>query len=328
MRVFLLLGLGLAGCGGGTFTADNRAAAGTAGTAGAGDGGSSSSAGAGAGGLAGGTEAGAGGSGGSTGGGAGKDASGGTAGELAGAGGVAGGAGLGGVAGELALGGTAGDAPLAGSGGGGGAPMACGKSAGDEPYKFLDDLEDGDRVLGNDASPQARAGLWFTGTSCDGAPGALTPSENPDNGSDFAAMLSGEGCGRAWIGVDFNNCNGVRARYDVSAYAGVSFRYRSNEPIRVMVTTVGNLPTTEGGSCSGVDCYNHHGKNFAGASSWTAGQVTWAELRGDAPIGTPPSPPQTFGETRPFATGTVLTVEFQVETDGAVELWVDDLRFL
>jgi hypothetical protein len=149
----------------------------------------------------------------------------------------------------------------------------------------------------------------------------------------FAAHTSGTAC-TVWgagLGLDFNNCNAKSNAYDMSAYAGISFSYKSTQPLRVLVGTVPNLPTSEGGQCSGPDnCHNHHGKNFASASAWTTGTITWAELGGSTQIGSPPMNPQTYGEMRAFSPAQALNLEFQVDSAGGAnfDLWVDDVEFL
>jgi hypothetical protein len=236
------------------------------------------------------------------------------------------------------------------------APSLCGTATGLAADKLVDDLEDGDNTIGNGVGapyPPARVGYWFTynsnptsctplmmsGCPCMQAPPPdplglipFPPAANPGNGSMFAAHTSGTGC-TVWgagLGVDFNNCSGKSNAYNVSAYTGVSFSYKSNQPIRVLVASVPNLPQSEGGQCPETDCHNHHGKNFAAASSWTTGQITWAELQGSAQIGTPAMNPQTYGATRPFDPAQVLNLGFQVDSAGgqSFDLWVDDVNFL
>jgi hypothetical protein len=236
------------------------------------------------------------------------------------------------------------------------AASLCGQASGMAADKLIDDLEDGDNTIGNGVGapyPPARVGYWFTynsnptsctplmmsGCPCMQAPPPdplglipFPPAANPGNGSMFAAHTSGTGC-TVWgagLGVDFNNCSGKSNAYNVSAYTGVSFSYKSNQPIRVLVASVPNLPQSEGGQCPETDCHNHHGKNFAAATSWTTGQITWAELQGSAQIGTPAMNPQTYGATRPFDPAQVLNLGFQVDSAGgqSFDLWVDDVNFL
>lgn len=313
------------GCGGGTFTAEG-AQGGSAGTAGsaAGVGGSSGESPQGGAGMA---------SGGSPAGQGGMAA--GSAGEAAG-GPAMGGAGMGGesAAGGLGgalvggLGGIAGDAPIAGSGGE--APV-CGRSVGSTAERFIDDLEDGDNVVGNgenENEPPTRVGTWFRfrgeQVPCEGMPLPLVPAESDD--SKFASHLAGGGCGV--LGLDLNRCGETVKNYDVSAYEGLTFRYRSAYPLRVMIATRANLPLADGGDCTG-ECGNHHGKNFDAAATWTGATVTWLELSGDGMIGTPPSSPQSFGEARPFKPEQAIGVRVETSSAGDdFDLWLDDLRFL
>jgi hypothetical protein len=276
-----------------------------------------------------------------------------------GVGGATGGApGAGGATGGVGGDGTAGvvTAGVLNSTGGTTAPSLCGTATGLAADKLVDDLEDGDNTIGNGMGapiPPARVGYWFTYNSnpstctplnmascpCKQLPPPdplglipFPPSANPGNGSMFAAHTSGTAC-TVWgagLGLDFNNCDTKSNAYDVSAYTGISFSYKSTQPIRVLVGTVPNLPMSEGGQCGGTDCHNHHGKNFAAASSWTTGTITWAELSGSMQIGTPPMNPQTYGQMRPFAPAQALNLEFQVDSAGGAnfDLWVDDVEFL
>lgn len=283
---------------------------------------------------------------------------GGAGGATGGSGGATGGTGTGGASGGVGGDGTAGviTAGVLNSTGGTMAASLCGTAVGAAGDKLIDDLEDGDNTIGNGMGapvPPARVGYWFTYNSnpntctplnmascpCKQSPPPdplglipFPPAANPGNGSMFAAHTSGTGC-TVWgagIGLDFNNCNTKSNAYDVSAYSGLSFQYKSTTPLRVLVGTVPNLPTSEGGQCGGSDCHNHHGKNFAAASAWTTGTITWAELSGSQQIGTPPANPQTYGEMRPFAPAQVINLEFQVDNQAGnnFDLWVDDVTFL
>jgi hypothetical protein len=276
-------------------------------------------------------------------------ASGGSGGATGGTGGASGGVGGDGTAGVVTAG-------VLNSTGGTQAASLCGTAVGAAADKLVDDLEDGDNTIGNGMGapvPPARVGYWFTYNSnpntctplnmascpCKQSPPPdplglipFPPSGNPGNDSMFAAHTSGTGCTTwgAGLGLDFNNCDTKSNAYDVSAYTGISFSYKSTQPIRVLVGTLPNLPMAEGGQCGGTDCHNHHGKNFATAAAWTTGTITWAELSGSQQIGTPPMNPQTYGQMRPFAPSQVLNLEFQVDKDGGAnfDLWVDDVTFL
>jgi hypothetical protein len=280
---------------------------------------------------------------------------------MGGAGGTTGATGgaSGGASGGVGGDGTAGvvTAGVLNSTGGTRAASLCGTAVGTATDKLVDDLEDGDNTIGNGMGapvPPARVGYWFTynsnpntctplnmaGCPCKQSPPPdplglipFPPSGNPGNDSMFAAHTSGTGCTTwgAGLGLDFNNCDAKSNPYDVSAYTGISFSYKSSQPIRVLVGTLPNLPTTEGGQCAGgTNCHNHHGKNFAAVAAWTTGTITWAELSGSQQIGTPPMNPQTYGEMRPFAPAQVLNLEFQVDMTGGAnfDLWVDDVTFL
>lgn len=282
-----------------------------------------------------------------------------------GVGGGTGGATVGGATGAGAAGGVGGTggssavitAGVLNSTGGTVAASLCGQATGTAADKLVDDLEDGDNTIGNGVGaplPPARVGYWFTynsnTTSCtplNMAAGScpcrqlpppdpqglipFPPAPNPGNGSLFAAHTSGTAC-TVWgagMGVDFNNCNTKSNAYSVAAYTGISFSYKSTQPIRVLVSTVPNLPTPDG-QCPGTDCHNHHGKNFAAATAWTTATITWSELQGTQQIGTPPMNPQTYGQMRTFDPAQVLNLSFQVDSAGGAsfDLWVDDVTFL
>jgi len=276
-----------------------------------------------------------------------------------------GGAAVGGAVGAGAAGGVGGSggntgvitAGVLNSTGGTVAASLCGQPTGAAADKLVDDLEDGDNTIGNGVGaplPPTRVGYWFTynsnTTSCtplNMAAGScpcrqspppdplglipFPPAPDPGNGSLFAAHTWGTAC-TVWgagMGVDFNNCSAKSNAYNVAAYTGISFSYKSNQPIRVLVSTVPNLPMPDG-QCSGTDCHNHHGKNFAASTSWATGTISWSELQGSQQIGTPPMNPQTYGQMRAFDPAQVLNLSFQVDSAGGAsfDLWVDNVTFL
>lgn len=237
-----------------------------------------------------------------------------------------------------------------GTGGSGAMTPTCGMAVGAADDKLIDDLEDGENTIGNGVGspvPPSRVGYWFTyneksdnaSSACDQYPAPdpdgllpFPPTVTPGNGSMLGAMTRGTGCTATWgagIGVDFNNCNAKSNAYDGSAYTGISFWYKSRTPIRVLIGTLPNLPTAEGGRCAS-DCYNHHGKNLAASPSGTTVSITWAELGGSAQIGSPPADPQTYGEKRAFNAAQLLNMQVQVNQEGGsnFEIWLDDLSFL
>jgi hypothetical protein len=313
------LALLLLGCGSPSFSATDRETGGKAGMGGddAGKGGSSGES-AGSGGTVsagtGGTNAG---SGGEAKGGAGMSTGG------AGVGGMA--AGVGGVAGELVsagMGGTAGG--LAGAGAGG--AEQCGLPHGSPGYKTIDDLEDGDGIVGNgdgDPVPPARYGIWSAGNSSPGlclqTTGDVTPEED-DDGNLFIGT-SGFDCAEAWIGFELHRCDGAPEPYDVSSYVGLTFRYQSSSVVRVVVVTDATRTMSES-----------HGMNFVSTADypgvWTTANVTWESFRfSDNIIGDPPAPPQLSGEPHEFDPKRVLEIRFVTSGDN-FELLVDDIEFL
>jgi hypothetical protein len=196
----------------------------------------------------------------------------------------------------------------------------CGLAYGSPGYKTIDDLEDGDGIVGNgerDPEPPARFGIWSAGNSSPGlclqTTGELTPEEDGDG--NLAATTSGFDCLEAWVAFDLHRCGDTPKPYDVSTYAGLTFRYRG-AAVRVVVVVDPSWPPAES-----------RGKGFAAAESWTQASVTWEELRGDQVIGTPPMKPQPTGEPRAFDVESVIGVMF-VSGGPDVELWVDDVSFL
>jgi len=229
---------------------------------------------------------------------------------------------------------------------GGTTTVVCGAPVGAAADLAIDDLEDGDNTIGNgmnDPEPPVRVGYWFTynektndtTSPCAQMPppdpqGLLPfpPSPNPGNGSALGAHTSGTGCTQVWgagIGVDFNNCNMKSNPYDASAYRGISFWYKSTQPIRALVTST---PNTTAGGCTG-DCDNHHGMNLAASAAGTIATITWAQLSGTAQIGSPPADPQTYGTKRTFDPTKLLGFQVQVDQAGGAtfDIWLDDLTF-
>lgn len=201
-------------------------------------------------------------------------------------------------------------------------PLACGMSTGAASYTLIDNFEDGDDIVGNETTPQARAGMWFVGhTGCSEAPTASVPAADPDNGTDYAAWVGdddAEGCERVWLGLDLNRCEGQSHSYNAAAYRGITFRYKSGPcTLRVSVSTYSTLPTEEGGGCAGAGCGAFHTVELFSSGAWTTDTVTWADLAADD------QPPGSFGA------GQIMAIYFQgVDCGTSYKLWIDDVAFL
>jgi hypothetical protein len=275
----------------------------------------------------GGTGGGHGGSGGSvvTPGAGGTSSSGGSAGSLA-AGGSAGSAGSG-SGGTFAMGGTAGSG-TAGTGTG-----TCTAQVGAATDLMIADV---DSTMSN-AINMPRVGYWYTFAD---AAATVDPPPDPTgsnpfppettggaNATSFYAGLTGTGGKYAGLGFALNDGGaGVVCTYDVSAYTGISFYYKSSHAIRVGVATSATTAAPKG-TCAST-CDNHHGKKSTGAAAeWTLFTAKWTELT------------QEFGTMSPFDKTKVLQLQFQIdgvwnETDmvvdpivGAYNLAIDEITF-
>jgi hypothetical protein len=242
--------------------------------------------------------------------------------------------GTGGVAGTGTAGtGTAGTGTAGtGAGGtaGGGACMTVVGSATDLPITNLES--------GSNAIDMPRTGYWYTYGDGTG----IMPPPDPSGANPFAPAASGNG-GSAYyahftctggknvgMGFDLNNCGSKPNPYDVTAYTGISFAYKSSHDLKVSLASVVTTPSPNG-TCVGADtCNNHHFAVLPAAAAWTTASVPFTMLTQD------------FGTITPIASvkNQVLQIQFQVSgvwnaeamaqdpiTPTAVDFGVDDIAF-
>jgi len=231
---------------------------------------------------------------------------------------------------------AAGSAPVGGGGSGGaasGGATGCTPQVGAATDLMIADV---DTTMSN-AINMPRVGYWYTFA----APGAtVTPAPDPSGATPFTVQTSGganstayyaglTGSGGAYVGLGFalnDGGKGMVCTYDVSAYTGISFYYKSTHPMRVAVATTATTAAPRG-SCV-EECDNHHGKKATTpAAEWTQFSAKWTELTQD------------FGTLSPFDKTQVLQIQFQIEgvwnatagvTDpivGDYELAVDEITF-
>ena len=211
------------------------------------------------------------------------------------------------------------------TGGAGGA--ACGQTVATAADANIDNLEDGDNTV-----TMPRIGYWYTyndKTGCTQTPapdmtGAVpfVPAPGQGNAGSIGARTNGMGC-TSWgagMGVDLANCNMKSNPYDATAFNGISFWYKSTTPIRMMVGTLANLPSAQGGGCTDPEamCFNHHGMDLGAAPSGMAVSATFTTLS------------QVYGTNRAFMKNQILNIQFQANqeaTAAGFDFTVDDLVF-
>jgi hypothetical protein len=228
----------------------------------------------------------------------------------------------GGTAGTFPTGGTSGTAPTGGAAGTG-AP--CGPTTATAGEALITNLE-----TGTNAIEMPRVGYWYTyndGTTCAQMPapdpsGAtpFPPAAGAGNGM-FAAKTTGSACGTwgAGMGFDLANCNSKSGAYDASVFNGITFWYKSTTPIRLIVGTLGIIPTTRGGTCvpggMGAECDNGHGMDLMAAP---AGMTVMAPFTGLS---------QAFGQMIAFNKAQIVNIQWQVAQALAFDFTIDDVSF-
>jgi hypothetical protein len=229
--------------------------------------------------------------------------------------------------------GTGGDPTGAGGAPTGGAPtggpaMTCAPQVGSATDLLISDLESGANAIN-----APRTGYWFSfgdGTGTMPPPGTpFAPDEGGNGDSKYYAHFTCTGGKYVGMGFDLNNCNMKPHPYDVSAYTGVSFAYKSTHDFKFMVGTVATTLPADGGTCSPEpDCRNHHATVIPASASWTTIQVPFNTLVQD------------FGVIAALDKTKVLQLQFQVSgtwndttqdtdpiTPAAVDLSIDDVSF-
>jgi hypothetical protein len=215
--------------------------------------------------------------------------------------GGSGGSGTTGSAGNTAMG-------TAGTPAAGGATSGCTPQVGAATDLLIVDV---DTTMSN-AINMPRVGYWYTFADPEGA--SVVPAADPSGATPFTpqttgganttayyALMTGSGGKYAGLGFALNDGGaGMVCTYDVSAYTGISFYYKSSHPLRVALSTPATTPAPKG-TCTG-ECENHHGKAITTPTEeWTLFTAKWTELT------------QTFGTLSAFDKTKVLQIQFQIE---------------
>jgi len=237
-----------------------------------------------------------------------------------------------GTGGTPATGGTAGTTAAGGASGGTGGG-ACAPVTGSATDLVITDLE-----AGTNAVNAPRTGYWFsfgdgTGTMPPPDPTGATPfapAASGNGGSMYYAHFTCTGGTYVGMGFDLNNCGSKPNPYNVSAYTGLSFAYKSSHDFKVMVGSMATTLPANGGACVGGEsvCNNHHATVIPAAAAWTTVQVPFTMLLQD------------YGTIAPLDKTNVLQIQFQVAgvwdndamttnpiTPAAVDLGIDDVSF-
>jgi len=210
---------------------------------------------------------------------------------------------------------------------------------------LIDDLEHGMNGL---PAIGDRMGSWYTYN--DESPGAM--QDPPADGSPFvptmetaatglyAARTHGSGYGDwgAGFGFDLNNhacptdadgnlldpeCspNGIRMRYDVSAYSGVRFYARSlgetEVEVQFKVPMEHETPVDEGGTCDAPKCSDSYFKRETFTPEWELFEVDFKDLMQGG-----------FGEQFSWDPTAVFGLQWQVPaTETEFDIVVDEVCF-
>jgi len=239
-----------------------------------------------------------------------------------------------GASGDASLGGSAGKGGASGAGttagkasGGAGTSGASGTHAGggqapsSAPATMIDDFEDGDRNILEQAG---RSGAWYAANDGQGMqtpPGnsALIPSSlNLARGSSLHAAHTFGGPFGAW-GALIGTSLAADGAYDVSAYDGIRLWVRSGsmsptaaKQVRLSLLTP---QTNMGGSCT--VCNDHFGAWVPLTPQWTLIELPFSDVKQEGfGVPKPPAPDLTR------VTGIELFFPMGVSFD----LWVDDIE--
>lgn len=201
--------------------------------------------------------------------------------------------------------------------GGPGVECAPTRAGGSRP--MIDDFEDGNAQILVD---EGRDGSWHI-VRDNSANGQLSLDEPPlpdndgANQSSRALHLSGQNFTEWGAGFSVD----LRERslpYDASAYVGLKFWARGDQPLRLVVVQQ-DLAT--GGACntcssaSSDDCGLFYGTTVSLGDAWTQYTVPWGALA-----------QATAGSTA-FAPDQLTLLEFEAPAAEQFELWLDDVSF-
>jgi len=184
----------------------------------------------------------------------------------------------------------------------------------------IDDFEDDNHQI----SPVAgRSGYWFTAKDEKGStiePSGEIKAAEGGAGSKKALNVKGktlsvDGAWGATVGFNFVQSG----FYDLSKYAGVSFKIKAARPgqVRVKLPDVNTVP--DGGVCSS-GCWNSFGKDIPAETEWREVKVLFSELRQQDGWGDP-RPPS-------LATAKVKGLEWAVDKGQEFDVWIDDVQFI
>jgi hypothetical protein len=194
-----------------------------------------------------------------------------------------------------------------------------------DPDNMIDNFEDGDNAL---IPNGGRQGYWYTfndataGASQTPPEDAVLPEAGGADGTSLAMHTSGSGFAEwgAGIGIDLNNAgdpdggNGVKMKYDASAYTGIVVTAKGNGQIRASVQIEATIPSEEGGTCA-MDC-DPHGKVLLLSDEWQQFTIPFDQIQQEG-WGTPAS----------WDSSTVVGLQFKVAKSVDFDFWVDEIGF-
>lgn len=200
-------------------------------------------------------------------------------------------------------------------------PKVCSGAPSRAADGAVDDFEDGNGQLSGAAG---RNGYWFTAKDDRGSliepTGNFTPADGGAAGAGKAALVKGktaavDGAWGATLGANFVQSG----FYDLSKYAGVSFKIKASGPVavRFKLPDVNTVP--EGGVCSS-GCWNAFGKDLSVTTEWQEVTVLFSELRQQDGWGDPRPPA--------LAVNKVKGLEWAIDKGQEFELWIDDVHLL
>ncbi len=184
------------------------------------------------------------------------------------------------------------------------------------PPVMIEDFEDGDQ---NILAEEGRGGAWYTLT--DGTAGENSGLLIVDGGataSQKAGFISASGY--TWwgggFGFPFTPGGDAREPYDGSAYNGIRFFAKADQPMDLIVAVLDGNTTEQGGVCS--QCNDHFRTSFFIETEWKEYAVSWVELSQmgwGAPQRNSLNPSALYG------------VQFQWGANVSIGLFLDDIAF-
>jgi hypothetical protein len=187
---------------------------------------------------------------------------------------------------------------------------------------LIDDMEAGTGFI---CQGDGRVGYWYT--YIDGLAGSsITPpvSESPSKpvafspplgNSSHAMHASGAFSSYAGIGFLINApvIDAAWSTYDASSRTGIEFSVKGTGYLRVLMHTPATVATQYHGTCTTSVCMGAVSRNYLlSPNVWVVIDLPFASL--------------TSG-TAPFNPGLLSAIEFQPNSAGTFDLWVDDIRF-